>query len=278
MNIVYFGTDVFLSCFEYLARRHHILALYTYHNDEDYFTEYAIVRRAGELGIPVHYESVSPEDITRYVREADCGLFFIAEYNRLLPVPEGLEGFRGINVHSSLLPQGRSYYPIEGAMERGLAVTGVTLHKVTRRLDSGDILAQRAVEVRRQTDSIDLYLRCAAAARELLEAILEDLDAAWAGAAPQTEHLPYWGRPAPELLTLTHSQTTAQAREIFRRYNSLSQVELAGRRYYVTALLPGTAPLYTAEQRLAEDRWLYRAADGHLRLSVRPMPEKEETT
>ncbi|MFQ9772441.1 MAG: hypothetical protein ACLRX4_13415 [Oscillospiraceae bacterium] len=56
MKVVYFGSDVFLSCFEYFVEKHQVLALYTYHNDEDYFTEYAIVKRAEELGIPVHYE------------------------------------------------------------------------------------------------------------------------------------------------------------------------------------------------------------------------------
>ena len=51
MKVVYFGSDVFLSCFEYFVEKHQVLALYTYHNDEDYFTEYAIVKRAEELGI-----------------------------------------------------------------------------------------------------------------------------------------------------------------------------------------------------------------------------------
>ena len=55
MKVVYFGSDVFLSCFEYFVEKHQVLALYTYHNDEDYFTEYAIVRRAGSLASPVHY-------------------------------------------------------------------------------------------------------------------------------------------------------------------------------------------------------------------------------
>ena len=63
MKVVYFGSDVFLSCFEYFVEKHQVLALYTYHNDEDYFTEYAIVKRAEELGIPVHYEAISPEEI-----------------------------------------------------------------------------------------------------------------------------------------------------------------------------------------------------------------------
>ena len=273
MKIVYFGTDVFLSCFEYFVRHHHIMALYTYHNGEDYFTEYAIVRRARELGIPVHYESVTEEEILRYMEDG-CGLFFLAEYNRLLPVPPG-SSFRGINVHSSLLPQGRSYYPIECAMERGLTATGVTLHKVTERLDGGEILAQRRIPVPLEEDSVDVYLRCGAAAREMLEEVLGDFEGAWRRAWGQTDRLPYWRRPAPGLLTLDHGQTAAQALDMFRRYNSLCQVNLRGRWHYVTALEPGTAPLPAPECRLAANRWLYGIADGHLRLHVHPIQEEE---
>ena len=267
MKIVYFGTDVFLSCFEYLAGRHEILALYTYHNEEDYFTEYAIVRRAGELKIPVHYEAITPEEITRYM-EQGCGLFFIGEYSRILQLPEQLKNFRGINVHSSLLPQGRSYYPLEGAMERELEVTGVTMHKVARRLDSGDILAQRCIPITPETDSVDLYLRCGQAAREMLEELMEDLEGRWDRGKPQEQTLPYWQRPARELLTLEHGQTRAQAAEIFRRYNSLTQVKLGGEWYYVRALTSGCGPLREAEWRIDRDRWLLKVADGHLRLCV----------
>lgn len=276
MNIVYFGTDVFLPCFEDLARHHRVLALYTYHNDEDYFTEYAIVRRARVLGIPVHYESITEAEITRYVTEEGCGLFFIAEYNRIIPVPAGLEGFRGINTHSSLLPQGRSYYPIEGAMERGLVATGVTMHKLTARLDGGEILSQRRVELA-GLDSVDVYLGCAACAREMLEEILADLEGAWSRGTPQAKKLPYWGRPAEELLTLTHGLTAAQAEAVFRRYNSLTQVELAGKRHYVTALVIGRAPLPEPARQLAEERWLYAVSDGHLRLNVCRALKKEDT-
>ena len=72
MKIVYFGTDVFLSCFRYFAEYHEILALYTYHNDEDYFTEYRIVKEAESLGIPVHYEDISEETTCRYFEEEGC--------------------------------------------------------------------------------------------------------------------------------------------------------------------------------------------------------------
>ena len=270
MKIVYFGSDVFLPCFEYFVREHHVLALYTYHNDEDYFTEYAIVQRARELGIPVHYESITPEEIARYFTQDGCELFFIAEYDRILRLPEALPAFRGINTHSSLLPQGRSYYPIEGAMERGLTRTGVTMHKVAQRLDGGDVLAQRAVDVTDGVDSVDIYLRCAAHAAEMARDIAEHLDDYWASGRPQTEKLPYWKRPADELLTLTHDMCRADALDMFRRYNSMTQVLLDGAWYYVTGLTAGATPLHSDVRRLAPDRLLYRVGDGHLRLHVHP--------
>ena len=275
MNVVYFGTDAFLPCFEFLAERHRILALYTYYDEEDYFTEYAVVRRARELGIPVHYEGISQEDIVRYFTQKGCDLFFLAEYNRILRLPEGLEGFRGINTHSSLLPQGRSYYPIETAMSLGLRRTGITMHQVTEEVDMGAILAQRTVDITPDMDSVDVYLRCAAHAREMLEEMLEDLEKVWSQARPQTERLPYWKRPEPELLTLTHNLTCAQAREVFRRANAMTQVRLGGEWHHVSALLTGPAPLAREAYQLAENRWLYQVRDGHLRLTVHPISQRK---
>lgn len=271
MRVVYFGSDVFLSCFEYFVQRHQVLALYTYHNDEDYFTEYAIVRRAEELGIPVHYESITPQEIMRYFVEDGCELFFIAEYDRILTLPDGLAQFRGINTHSSLLPQGRSYYPIEAAMQRGLARTGVTMHKLSRRLDGGDILAQRTVELDEGSDSVDAYLRCAAQARGMLGQLMSDFDAHWAAARPQKEQLPYWRRPDAALLTLRHDMTRADAREVFRRYNAMTEVRLDGARYHVTALDSGPAQTEDEVRFLSPARAIYRVADGHLRLHIHPM-------
>lgn len=275
MKIVYFGTDVFLSCFEYFLKEHQILALYTYHNPEDYFTEYAIVKRATELGIPVHYEAVSSEQIRHYFTEDGCQLLFVAEYNRVLPIPENLPAFRGINTHSSLLPQGRSYYPIEAAMERDLPRSGVTMHKLAFRLDQGAILAQRSFAIPPEVDSIDVYLRCAAFAREMLEDILSDLDSAWQSAQPQQQILPYWRRPDTALLTLHHSMEREDALAVFRKFNSMTQLLLNGEWYYVTALAAGSTPLEEEIQFLSPTRLLYGVKDGHLRLQVHPMEESK---
>ncbi len=270
MDIVYFGSDVFLSCFEFLRERHRIIALYTYHNEEDFFTEYLITKRAEEYGIPIHYEAVTPDDTIRYFRNG-CGLYFVAEYDRIIEIPQELPEFRGTNIHSSVLPEGRSYYPIEAAMERGLNRTGVTLHKLKPRLDSGEVLAQRVFDITPDMDSVDVYLRCAGYAREMTQEVFRDFDAAWDAACTQQEKLPYWKRPPEEKLTLNSSSDRAGATDVFRRYNSMTQVMLGGRWYFVTALQAAPTILDEPERQLADDRWLFRVHDGHLRLCVHPM-------
>lgn len=267
MRIVYFGTDVFLSCFSYFARNHEVLSLYTYHNDEDCFTEYAIVREAKKYGIPVHYEDMTAEETKRLFGEG-CRLFFSAEYNRILPVPGDVADFRGINLHSSLLPEGRSYYPIEAAMERGLSESGITMHKMTADLDGGDILDQAKITVTEDMDSMDVYLQCKEAAERMTRELMEDFENRWVSAQKQEEPRkhPYWKRPAAEKLTITHLMTRAEARACFRCYNQMSQVMIRGTWYYIRALDTGVTKLDQDVIEVGDDQVLYRVSDGHLRL------------
>ena len=268
MKIVYFGSDVFLPCFEYLVQNHEILALYTYHNAEDYFHEYRITEMARALGIPVHYEEIGQERIRQCFLEEGCDLFFIAEYDKIIDIPKDLKEFRGINTHSSLLPQGRSYYPIECAMERGLSETGVTMHKLTMNLDCGDVIAQRKVKVTERTDSVDVYLMNSANALQMLQGIMEDFEAAWNGAGPQAEVQTYWKRPADELLQVTHDMTVHDALEVFRKYNGMTEICINGKQWFVSAMMPGSAELLKAEMQVKENLWLFAVKDGHLRVNI----------
>lgn len=60
---------------------------------------------------------------------------------------------RIINIHPALIPSfcGKGFYglkPHEAALERGVKVTGATVHFVNEIADGGEIISQRAVEVR----------------------------------------------------------------------------------------------------------------------------------
>lgn len=73
----------------------------------------------------------------------------------LVKIPEAMvEAFTGkiINIHPSLIPSfcGVGYYGLkvhEKALERGVKVTGATVHYVDGGMDTGPIIAQKAVYV-----------------------------------------------------------------------------------------------------------------------------------
>ena len=270
MKIVYFGTDVFLPCFRYLAEHAEILALYTYHNDEDYFTERLIVREARERGIPVAYGRISEERVRRHFEEEGCDLFFSAEYGYIIPVPAGLASFRGINVHSSLLPEGRGYYPIECAMERGLARTGVTMHKIIPETDAGDVLFREPIEIAPEMDSVDVYLESSRRALEMTRRLFADFENVWNAARPQERLGGRWAKPAEDGRLIGHGMTVAEALATHRRFNQMTLVRIDGRLHHVVTIEPGRAALSDPEVEVVPGRFLYAVSDGHLRLTVLP--------
>lgn len=72
----------------------------------------------------------------------------LAGFMRIL-APSFIDRFpdRILNIHPSLLPAFPGAHAVSAALERGVAVTGVTVHFVDDQVDHGPIVAQRAVNV-----------------------------------------------------------------------------------------------------------------------------------
>lgn len=119
------------------------------------------LERARAAGVPA--VSVSPKDFSD--REA-FHRAFLEKVDEFVPDLIVLAGFlvaipkemvakyngRIINIHPSLIPSfcGVGYYGLkvhEKALERGVKVTGATVHFVTEGMDEGPIIAQKAVYV-----------------------------------------------------------------------------------------------------------------------------------
>ena len=71
---------------------------------------------------------------------------------------------RIINVHPSLIPSfcGTGYYGLkvhEGALARGVKVTGATVHFVDEGTDTGPIILQKAVEIKQDDTAKSLQQR-----------------------------------------------------------------------------------------------------------------------
>ena len=87
------------------------------------------------------------------VDESEPDLIVLAGFFVVIP-PKMIEKYSGkiINIHPSLIPSfcGTGYYGLkvhEAALERGVKVTGATVHYVDEGTDTGPIIMQKAVEV-----------------------------------------------------------------------------------------------------------------------------------
>ncbi|HZK34698.1 MAG TPA: phosphoribosylglycinamide formyltransferase [Bacillota bacterium] len=89
------------------------------------------------------YES----DIVEQLKEHKVDLICLAGYMGIIG-DILLEAYpnRIINIHPSLLPSFKGSSGIKDAFEYGVKVFGITIHYVSKEIDSGEIIAQRAFE------------------------------------------------------------------------------------------------------------------------------------
>ena len=163
-------------------------------------------------------EVFQPEDFKdaqslERVRAAGPEALVVAAYGLILPAPLlDLAPHGAINIHASLLPRWRGAAPIQRALLAGDAQSGVSIMQMDAGVDTGPVLAQRAVAIAADEDAGSLRDKLAALGAEMIVAVLRDLAAARARAVPQPptgvtyarkidkrEALLDWTRPALEL-------------------------------------------------------------------------------
>ena len=140
-------------------------------------------RAAGVPALPIpHREFPSREAFDAAViaalRNAGVEWVVLAGFMRLL-TPAFLQAFpqRVLNIHPSLLPAFPGAHAIRDALDYGVRITGCTVHLVDEGVDSGPILAQRALAVLDDDDEASLAERMHRAEHELYLEVLSELAA-----------------------------------------------------------------------------------------------------
>ncbi|CAM3013607.1 phosphoribosylglycinamide formyltransferase [Paenibacillus sediminis] len=127
-----------------------------------------VIERAKRAGVdcfvfnPKSYPSRedAERDIIVQLKKRSIDLIVLAGYMRLLTstIVEPYMG-RIINIHPSLLPAFPGKDAIGQALRYGVKVTGVTVHFVDGGMDTGPIIAQRALEIDPNDDEHSLAQR-----------------------------------------------------------------------------------------------------------------------
>ena len=102
-----------------------------------------------ELGLPiVQPEKLRAPEVMNQLRLWSPDLIVVAAFGQILrPEVLALPPLGCVNVHASLLPRWRGAAPVQAAILAGDADTGVTLMKMDRGVDTGGIIAQRAIPI-----------------------------------------------------------------------------------------------------------------------------------
>lgn len=133
------------------------------------------IERARAAGLPAFVERVRDHAerdawdaaLTKSVAAYDPHLVVSAGFMKLLG-PRFLERFPVVNTHPALLPAFPGAHAVREALAYGVRITGCTVHLVDSGVDTGPIIAQRAVEVAEGDDEATLHERIKTVERTLL--------------------------------------------------------------------------------------------------------------
>jgi methionyl-tRNA formyltransferase len=130
---------------------------------------------AQELGLPVSTPGAADALRQTLTDVAPMELAVVVAYGRLLP-PDVLEvpklGF--LNVHFSLLPRWRGAAPVARALMAGDTMTGVTVIRLDKGLDTGPVLTAQGVDIRPDETRGGLTARLAGLGARLVTSVIPD--------------------------------------------------------------------------------------------------------
>jgi methionyl-tRNA formyltransferase len=206
----------------------------------------AVKQVALELGLEVHQPvKVRTGNLDEWLRARNVDVAVVLAYGRILPPAVLGAPRRGcMNLHASLLPLYRGAAPIQWAIMRGEAETGISLMQMDEGLDTGPVYARRSVPIEPEDDAGSLAGKLSALAADVVR---EDLPRAVAGefsAVPQDAARATLAPP----LTREHGRIdwSRNARDVANLVRGLSPrpgawTTLGGRTLKVLGARPGPA-------------------------------------
>lgn len=217
LRVGFVGDDFFGSCLSLLRARQDVeVALLAVPSLSDPASHMAkdLSRR---LNVPL-LSGKPDQGWVNDVNGLELDLLVVASYKWLIPVGELKVGY-ALNVHPSLLPEGRGPNPLTYFVNGGGHACGVTIHKLSEAYDSGDILVQESIPVSPSSDVTDLYLEMVSCSARLLEFVLDNLEATFSSAVGQSGGGCWWPRHDWETRTFEAEKVTVEElRAMSRKY------------------------------------------------------------
>lgn len=190
MKFVYCGYDFAIDTLMALLNQGHDLAgILTFPCDNIFSHNTRLHSIAQELSVPITLDKPNAALIDSYIAQG-VTLFLCVGYAHKMPDIDADKAY-GVNVHPALLPQARGMMPLPHVMMNDPDACGITVHKLSAKMDGGDILA-RVPMLLGQDDTLEtIGARMAMRLPALITDIVADLPDMWAKAHVQDEALAF---------------------------------------------------------------------------------------
>jgi methionyl-tRNA formyltransferase len=173
---------------------------------------------------------MTQNDIDQLQRQG-CEALIVASYDWKVPDCQSVFPY-AINFHCSPLPEGRGPYPVSRALLERRTSWAVTCHKLSFKIDQGDILAHEHFRLEPEDCHESLDLKIQMAAKRLAEHITKNLPDLWQKAIPQGEAV-YWKKPTLLERVINFNKPVADVLRHIRAFGANESLAAVGDHWYL---------------------------------------------
>jgi methionyl-tRNA formyltransferase len=119
--------------------------------------------------------NLKEENFINELKSIKADLFVVVAFRMLPKIVWEIPKFGTINLHASLLPQLRGAAPIHWAIIKGLQSTGVSTFFINEKIDFGNIIEQREVEIQNTENTGNLYQKLKEIGSQLILTTLKQI-------------------------------------------------------------------------------------------------------
>jgi methionyl-tRNA formyltransferase len=152
-----------------------------------------IVSPIKEMALEYNIELFQPKNInsSESIQHIKCykpELLITAAYGQILKEEIlNIPAYGCVNIHASLLPALRGAAPINRAIMNGLDKSGITIMKMDKGMDTGDIILQKEIQIESAMTAGILHDKLSELGSELIVKFLEDVEGYLAASQKQDD-------------------------------------------------------------------------------------------
>ena len=123
-------------------------------------------------------EDVNSDESIAKIKDTEADVIVVASYGQIIKEEIlYMKKYHSVNIHASLLPKYRGAAPVQAAIINEDEVTGITLMKMAKGLDTGNILMTREIAIADDDTADTLTMKLSNLGAEMIVEYLSDLDA-----------------------------------------------------------------------------------------------------